>query len=335
VSGLYAQLQVAGSEAAFDVVGVATLGGADTIATGIGVSGPAAIAVDGGDGTDTARFAGTAADDTIDLFGNGTAVSTVAPGTSRVDTTAVESLGILGLAGSDAITATGSIAAVTALTIDGGDGDDTVRGGNGADMLIGGRGNDDVDGNQGNDTALLGDGDDRFEWSPGDASDIVDGQNGVDALDFFGSNIGETIIVVANGKRVRLTRDIGSVGMDFATFEAFSLHAFGGADTIIVDDLTDTGLKTVDLDLAAIGGAGDAQPDTILVNGTSRRDVVQVGRTGSDVSITGLPAQIGIAGGEGANDTLFLQTLGGDDEVTVAPTVGDVIAPVVNLGADE
>ena len=46
--------------------------------------------------------------------------------------------------------------------------------------VYGGNGNDSVDGNKGNDTAYLGNGADIFTWDPGDGSDIVEGQNGVD-----------------------------------------------------------------------------------------------------------------------------------------------------------
>ena len=45
----------------------------------------------------------------------------------------------------------------------------------------------------------------------------VEGQSGTDALDFNGSNIGEQIDVTANGGRVRLTRNIASITMDFTT----------------------------------------------------------------------------------------------------------------------
>ena len=58
---------------------------------------------------------------------------------------------------------------------------------------IGGKGDDIVDGNIGADQAMLGAGDDRFQWDPGDGSDTVEGQGGNDQLDFNGSNIGEQI----------------------------------------------------------------------------------------------------------------------------------------------
>jgi len=42
-----------------------------------------------------------------------------------------------------------------------------------------------------------------------------------------------------------------------------------------------------------------------------------------------------ITGSEAGNDTLLIQTLGGNDDVTIDPDVALVITPVVNLGADE
>ena len=73
---------------------------------------------------------------------------------------------------------------MTTLTIEGGDGNDSLRGGNGPDLLVGGDGNNELDGNQGADTALMGRGDDRFQWDPGDGNDVVEGQTGTDVLAF-------------------------------------------------------------------------------------------------------------------------------------------------------
>src|SRR3954470_6395880 len=79
----------------------------------------------------------------------------------------------------------------TGLTLEGGNGDDTLIGGDGADVLSGGNGNDTVDGNRGNDVALLGAGADTFTWDPGEGSDTVDGNDGNDTLAFHGSNAAE------------------------------------------------------------------------------------------------------------------------------------------------
>ena len=76
-------------------------------------------------------------------------------------------------------------------------------------------------------------------------------------------------------------------------------------------------------------------PDTVVVNGTESRDDVDVTRSGDDVLVTGLAADLRITGSEVANDTLRIQTLGGDDSVTIDPNAELLITPVVDLGADE
>jgi hypothetical protein len=123
--------------------------------------------------------------------------------------------------------------------------------------------------------------------------------------------------------------------MDTDGVERVSIRALGGSDAITVNDLAGTDVKTVDVDLDAIGGGGDTQADAVTVGGTDGRDVVQVTRSGSQVSMTGLPTETRIVGSEPTNDTLTVQTLGGNDDVTNAPDVSDLIATVVDLGADE
>jgi predicted ester cyclase len=334
VSGLFAEVIVESAEAALDDVNVATLGGADTIRTGREVFGPASYNVDGGDGDDVTRYAGTDQPDTIQVVANGAEVSTLSPLASRLDTFAVESLVLLGLAGPDTITAVGNLAALTSLTLDGGLDGDTILGGNGADLLLGGDGDDHVDGNQGTDVARLGAGDDRFTWDPGDNSDVVEGQAGSDSLEFNGSNIGELVNVLPNGRRAQLTRNIANVTMDFNGVEGVFLHVRGGTDTVEVGDMAGTHVGTVDVDLIGPGGL-DGVADMVVVDGTGRRDVIGVTRSGSDVLVDGLRARTRIFGSEPALDTLLLQTMAGDDEVTVAPDVGDLIATIVDLGGDE
>ncbi len=335
ISGLSAQVLVEGEEAANDDVNVSTLGGDDTITGGREVFGPASINVDGGAGDDVTRYNGTDVADTIEITANGTEVSTFASLSARLDTTAVESVVVLGLAGTDTITAAGNLAPLTALTIDGGDDGDFLRGGTGADLIIGGDGDDFVDGNQGADRALLGRGDDRFQWDPGDGSDTVEGQSGIDALDFNGSGASEGMDVSADGGRVRFTRNVGIIVMDLDGVENILVRALGGSDNVVVNDLKGTDVDNVDIDLSAIGGGGDAQADAVVVNGTNKRDAIQVTRSGAQVSVAGLKAQTRIVGSDTALDTLRIQTLDGKDSVDVAADVSDVIIPVVDLGAGQ
>src|SRR5262245_47358819 len=166
------------------------------------------------------------------------------------------------------------------ITVDGGSGDDTLLGGDGADRLLGGSGNDFVDGNRGDDLALMGEGKDTFHGDPGDGSDTVEGQDGSDTLDFNGANVAEQIDVSANGQRVRFTRDIATIVMDLNEVERIAFHAFGGADTVTVEDLAGTDARTVDVDLAASGGGGDGAADTV-VDGTPGPDKVKAKASGS------------------------------------------------------
>ena len=211
VDGLAADVQVAGGESAHDNIDVATSGGADTINAGVGITGPAAINVDGGDDVDTVRYSGTDGPDVIDVASNGPEPSAGTAGSSRVESAAVESFVILGLAGADTIAGVGNLAPLTALTFDGGDDDDILLGGNGADLLLGGKGSDFVDGNQGADRALMGPDGDTFQWDPGDGNDTVEGQGGDDRLLFNGSGAAETIAISADAGRTRLTRNIANI----------------------------------------------------------------------------------------------------------------------------
>jgi hypothetical protein len=220
------------------------------------------------------------------------------------------------------------------LTIDGGAGDDTLIGANGNETLIGGAGNDFADGNIGADTARMGTGDDTFEWDPGDGSDTVDGQGGTDALDFHGSNIGEQLVASADGSHVRFTRNVAAIVMDLDNVEGLALRSLGGVDQVTVGDLTGTDMKTAAVDLGAFDGTPDATSDTVTVTGTAQRDNVAVTKAGGQVLVKGLATQTTIAGSDPGIDLLRVNTLDGDDNVTVAPDVADLMATAVDLGAD-
>ncbi len=187
----------------------------------------------------------------------------------KVADTKIDSVSVNGSGGADVIAAVSSgskvvIAGLPAqvsidhagktdvLTIAGNVGEDVINasgiaagkmvvqllGGLDEDLIIGSAGNDLVDGDDGNDTALLGAGNDVFVWNPGDDSDTIEGETGIDTLNFNGAGLAEKIDVFANGGRVLLVRDVASVVMDLNDVERIEFHALGGADTITVSDLT-------------------------------------------------------------------------------------------------
>ena len=121
---------------------------------------------------------------------------------SAIDIGTSENLVLNANGGNDTFSATGNLAALIKITVDGGAGNDTVLGSNGIDLLIGGEGNDFIDGQQGNDVAFMGAGDDVFQWDPGDGSDIVEGQDGTDTMLFNGMR-GNEIFAGVGQRRAR------------------------------------------------------------------------------------------------------------------------------------
>src|SRR5262249_26044198 len=161
---------------------------------------------------------------------------------------------------------------------------------------------------------------DTFIWNPGDASDTVDGQGGVDTMQFNGANINEEIDLSANGSRLRLFRNIGTVTMDTNGVEVVNITARGAADQITVNDLSRTDVAPVNIDLAGApdSGVGDGQPDTIIVNATTGDDAISIVGDASATDVLGLATQIHIVGAEAANDRLIVDALAGDDAVTAS-----------------
>ena len=172
--------------------------------------------MEGGPGSDVAEVQGGNGAEVFTIQPNGTRVrfDRVDPAPFALDIGTTETLLLLANGGNDLISATGGLAALIGLTIDGGAGDDTILSANGADVLVGGDGNDFVDGNQGNDVAFLGAGADIFQWDPGDGNDTVEGQSDIDTLLFNGSAGNEVFTLSANGARTRLQRDLGVITMD-------------------------------------------------------------------------------------------------------------------------
>jgi Ca2+-binding RTX toxin-like protein len=299
-------------------------------------------------GDDTDLFEGATGIDTGEVNGgNGAEVFTVTANGERVrfdrvspapfslDIGTIENLVVNMNGGNDSFSATGNLSALIQLTVDGGAGNDTILGGNGADTLLGGDGNDFVDGNQGNDVGLLGAGDDVFQWDPGDGNDTVEGQSGTDTLAFNGANIAEKIDISANGSRVRFTRDIANITMDLNGIERITFNALGGADNVVVNNLSGTHVTHVNVNLAGTpgGNAGDGQADTVTANATSGNEIIHISGAGSSASVVGLAAPVNITGAEGANDSLVVNGLGGNDSITATSLLAGVIKLTLDGGA--
>ena len=215
-------------------------------------------------------------------------------------------------------------------TIAGGGGNDSLEGGQTQvaaqnETFKGGDGNDTVDGGKGNDTAYLGAGNDTFRWDNGEGSDVIEGQDGTDTMLFNGNSVatGENVTMTANGGRLTFFRVQGNVTMDTDGVEIVDDNALGGADTVLVNDLTGTDVTQTNLDLGGIDNA----TDSVDVNGTDGVDNIDIQGNGSGADVTGLATADSVKNAD-PTDHLNVHTLAGADNVV--SNVGGLIQLLVD-----
>ena len=147
----------------------------------------------------------------VDVGGNGSAEFTF-------KRSAFNRIVVHGASGADALSINESYGVFTgseATSLFGDTGNDLLRSGSAAERLFGGIGNDTIDGKRGN--------------------DLIEGGAGSDLVVFNGSNAAEKFEFSANGKRLRF---VGASTMNIAGVERFDLRASGGADNVVVNDLS-------------------------------------------------------------------------------------------------
>jgi Ca2+-binding RTX toxin-like protein len=308
-----------------DLVTVGELSGTDVAQVRLDLAGAAG----GGDGQpDTVNVIGTNAGDAIALAGESGGVRVAglqAAVTVAGAEAAADRLVVHALAGDDDVDASAAGTGAVQLVVNGGLGDDTLFGGDGDDRFSGG---------DGDDLVFMGPGNDTFVWSPGDDDDTIEGQDDFDTLLFNGANVSETVEVFANGQRARFTRNIANVVTDLEGVEAIDFVAVGGADLMVVRDLSATDVVEVNLALATLAGTGDGQPDGVVIEGTAANDVAEVVGDVSGVAVIGLAAQVNVTGAEDPNDALTIGTLAGDDVVDASGLATPSLRLLADGGAD-
>ena len=241
--------------------------------------------------------------------------STVMP---DVDPATVRSITLNGAGGKDSINLTGLSPALyshlAAVTINGGDNDDTIVGSFIGDVIDGGAGRDSINGRNGNDTLLGGAGNDTLFGRAGD--DLLDGGLGNDVLsggeddDDLHGGAGLDSLDGGNGNDC-LHGDggddqlLGGDGNDTLRGSAGNdmLDAGLGDDLLLGESGNDTALGGLGNDII-LGGAGD---DSLNGNGTGTdslygNDTI-FGGTGRDTLKGGNGNDI--LSGEGDNDILI------------------------------
>jgi Ca2+-binding RTX toxin-like protein len=292
---------------------------------------------EGGVGTDTVEVNGGGGAEQFTTTANGTRVrfDRLDPAPFAIDIGTSENLVLNANGGDDRYSATGNLAALISIVVDGGAGNDNLLGSNGIDVLLGGDGNDFVDGQQGNDVAFLGAGNDTFQWDPGDGSDTIEGQDGTDTMAFNGSAANEQMAATANGGRVLFTRDVGNIVMDLDDVESIVAKALGGTDTLTVNDLSGTDVTDVVTDLNAPAGGDDVAADNVIVNATNGDDVATITGSGQSAVVSGLPARVTVAGGIAGSDRLTVNALSGNDVLDASELAATALLLTLTGGNDD
>lgn len=201
-------------------------------------------------------------------------------------------------------------------------------GGPGADLLLGGAGDDVAEGGPGDDVAVLGDGDDVFVWRPGDGIDTVEGEDGSDALAFYGSEVVEALTVAPVSGRLRVYRDVDAIELDLGSVEEVDLLPGGGGDAVYLYELSQA--TRIGVDLSGFPGTGDGSADGVYVRGTQDHDVLEIAGDAAGIAITGLSATVEVRAGEAA-DRVTLDLLAGHD-ASFSETMAGAIPMTVNGG---
>ena len=103
--------------------------------------------------------------------------------------------------------------------------------------------------------------------------------------------------------------------MDLNDVEVIDANMLGGADNLVVNDLSGTDVVDVVADLAGNGGGDDLQPDNVITNATNGDDVVSVTGSGPSATVRGLAAKVTLSGAIAGSDRLTVNALAGDDVV--------------------
>jgi Ca2+-binding RTX toxin-like protein len=239
---------------------------------------------------------------------------TPTPGFFNLDIGTSEQLDLRMNGGDDTFTADQGLAALGfKVTVDGGDGTDSIDGSDNADLLRGGNGNDRIvpDDNPPNtrDDARGDAGDDTIVWNGGDDDDLNDGGAGNDTTQVNGATANETFTVKPgpNGHvifdRTAPTPDPpGFFNIDISTTEKLDLNMNAGDDTVTADP----GFLAPALDVD--GGDGNDR-----IDGSDAADTLAGGNGDDNIVPDDNPAGTrDVARGDAGNDTIVWN--GGDDD---------------------
>jgi Ca2+-binding RTX toxin-like protein len=277
------------------------------------------------------------------------------------------SLSVDGGAGNDTIDASGLNANAIALSLNGGAGSDILIGSQGDDLINGGRGNDVALMGPGDDTFVWnpGDGSDTVEGQSGHDTLQFNGANVNENINLSANgnrlrftrdvanitmdvNETEQVNIAALGGADTITvgdlsgTDVTGVNVDLSSQGAGD----GTADTVIVNgtnhayNINVTGAGTsASVTVGSLGGTFTSSVGSSAATTASAGFVAStvggISAFGSPTAGTGTPhgIQVNVQGAEGANDSLVVHALDGNDAITASTLPAGVINLTLDGGA--
>jgi hypothetical protein len=208
----------------------------------------------------------------------------------------------------------------------------SLLGGRGDDTLIGGSRAVGLVGNSGDDVFVS-----TFRRGTRDLDAAgIDGGAGDDTVDVIGAAGAETFGVLGLNGFLTVFHPTasppGNIAVGARDVETLNIHALSGADTVTIDDLSPSSVERVSVNLAAAldSSAGDGDADSVVVRATAGDDEIDIRPTSGRAVVSGLAARIAIASPEAADDTLTVNTRGGEDLVRLGTGLGELIRTRVN-----
>lgn len=296
--------------------------------------------MNGDEDDDTVAVNGAAAGDAFEIGSVGARVAftrtNLGPFTLDIDS---ENLVVNGLDGDDIMTGTVGLSGLISMTLNGGNGNDTLIGGDGIDRLNGDADNDTLVGFRGNDLMNGGPGIDILVWNNGDGSDTMDGEDGEDTVEVNGAAAGDVFEIGPVGSRVAFTRtNLGLFTLDISA-ENLVVNGLDG-DDVMTGTIGLSGLITMTLnggngnDLLTGGDGddrlyGDADNDTLV---GFRGSDLMYGGPGDDRLIWNNGDGSDVMNGDEGTDVVEVNGAAAGDAFEISPDGSRVAFERTNLG---
>ena len=222
----------------------------------------------------------------------------------------------------------------TAVSLNGGEGNDSILGGSGNDYITTGDGLNEAAGGLGNDTLIGGIQTDAFFWHAGDGFDSISGGGGLDYVNSFGAN--------GTVNNFALSRYFTTFSLSYNSdpnqgyqaeniTEADFTSGTGATATGSVMDMTGISVSRIQFDFSNAVTAG------VSVDGSSSANNYIVGvnpYSSTLIDITGLSYEFRFTGtSTQSNNSLLLNGLGGDD-IMSATSAASALSLIALDGGD-